>query len=79
MFALSVPPLSGAHRRSHAPRESATTSFYTVYFQQPAVAEAELDADMRKSLRMSYYAVSGDAPALGSCAPNRPARRCSTA
>jgi pimeloyl-ACP methyl ester carboxylesterase len=37
--------------------------FYVVYFQQPGVAEAELDADVRKSLRMLHYAVSGDAPA----------------
>jgi pimeloyl-ACP methyl ester carboxylesterase len=37
--------------------------FCVVYFQQPGVAEAELDADVRKSLRMLHYAVSGDAPA----------------
>jgi pimeloyl-ACP methyl ester carboxylesterase len=37
--------------------------FYVVYFQRPGVAEAELDADVRKSLRMLHYAVSGDAPA----------------
>jgi pimeloyl-ACP methyl ester carboxylesterase len=36
--------------------------WYMVYFQQPGVAEAELEADLRKSLRMTYFAVSGDAP-----------------
>ena len=36
--------------------------WYIVYFQQPGVAEAELEADIRKSLRMTYFAVSGDAP-----------------
>lgn len=36
--------------------------WYMVYFQKPGVAEAELDADIRKSLRMIYYSISGDAP-----------------
>jgi pimeloyl-ACP methyl ester carboxylesterase len=33
-----------------------------VYFQQPGVAEAELEADLRRSLRMIYYSLSGDIP-----------------
>jgi hypothetical protein len=33
-----------------------------VYFQKPGVAEAELEVDIRKSLRMIYYSISGDAP-----------------
>jgi pimeloyl-ACP methyl ester carboxylesterase len=33
-----------------------------VYFQQPGVAEAELEADVRKTLRMVYYSISGDVP-----------------
>ena len=33
-----------------------------VYFQQPGFAEAELDADVRKSLRMIHFALSGDTP-----------------
>ncbi len=36
--------------------------WYMVYFQQPGVAEAELEADIRKSLRMVYFTVSGDLP-----------------
>jgi pimeloyl-ACP methyl ester carboxylesterase len=36
--------------------------WYIVYFQKPGVAEAELEADIRKSLRMTYFALSGDAP-----------------
>jgi len=36
--------------------------WYMVYFQKPGVAEAELEADIRKSLRMIYFAGSGDAP-----------------
>ena len=36
--------------------------WYIVYFQQPGVAEAELEANIRKSLRVTYYVASGDAP-----------------
>lgn len=36
--------------------------FYQVYFQDEDVAEAELEADVRVSLRKFYYAISGDAP-----------------
>jgi pimeloyl-ACP methyl ester carboxylesterase len=37
--------------------------FYQHYFQHEGVAEAELEADVRGSLRRVYYALSGDAPA----------------
>jgi pimeloyl-ACP methyl ester carboxylesterase len=36
--------------------------FYQVYFQEPGVAEKELEADIRVSLRKIYFAASGDAP-----------------
>lgn len=36
--------------------------FYILYFQEPGVAEAELEADARRSLRLFMYAASGDAP-----------------
>jgi pimeloyl-ACP methyl ester carboxylesterase len=36
--------------------------FYILYFQEPGVAEAELQADPRKSLRLFLYAASGDSP-----------------
>jgi pimeloyl-ACP methyl ester carboxylesterase len=36
--------------------------FYILYFQEPGVAEAELEADVRKSIRNFLYAASGDAP-----------------
>ena len=35
--------------------------WYIVYFQTPGVPEAEFEADIRKTLRITYYAVSGDA------------------
>lgn len=36
--------------------------FYQKYFQEPGIAEAELGADVRRSLRMIYFNLSGDAP-----------------
>ncbi|BAZ41104.1 epoxide hydrolase [Calothrix sp. NIES-4101] len=36
--------------------------WYTVYFQQPGVAEAEFEANIRRSLRTIYASVSGSAP-----------------
>ncbi len=37
--------------------------WYMVYFQQPGVAETELEADIRTSLRTIYFSISGDVPA----------------
>jgi len=36
--------------------------FYILYFQEPGVAEAELAADVRKTMRAFLFAASGDAP-----------------
>ena len=36
--------------------------FYQAYFQQPGVAEAELEGDVRTSMRRFLYGLSGDAP-----------------
>lgn len=36
--------------------------FYQLYFQQPGVAEAELETDVRTALRKIYFNASGDAP-----------------
>ena len=36
--------------------------WYMVYFQKPGVAEAELEADIRTTLRTVYFSISGDAP-----------------
>lgn len=61
---LSVPHLPPAplpptqlYRRIHGDR-----FFYQLYFQEPGVAEAELEADVRGALRRIFYALSGDAP-----------------
>src|SRR5258708_18021667 len=37
--------------------------FYMAYFQQPGVAEAELEGDVRTTMRTLLYSLSGDAPA----------------
>lgn len=36
--------------------------FYQVYFQDEGVAEAELEADPARSIRLFYYSISGDLP-----------------
>jgi len=42
--------------------QNAEASFYQLYFQAPGVAEAELEADVRISLRKILYSGSGDVP-----------------
>ena len=70
VFALSVPPTVGTPVGALTRQENFGNNFvYTVYFQQPGVAEAELDADVRRSIRMLYYSVSGDAPEFGFMRP----------
>jgi pimeloyl-ACP methyl ester carboxylesterase len=36
--------------------------FYQLYFQEPGRAESELEADVRKTMRMFLYSASGDPP-----------------
>jgi pimeloyl-ACP methyl ester carboxylesterase len=38
------------------------TFFYFLYFQEPGVADAELGADPKKTLRAFMYTISGDSP-----------------
>lgn len=65
--------LSVAHssRRGKAPPTRAMKRvygdrfFYQLYFQEPGKAEAELEADVRRTLRMLLHSASGDAPAGG--------------
>jgi pimeloyl-ACP methyl ester carboxylesterase len=63
---LSVPYLQRSWndpRPTEAMRRLAgEREFYQLYFQEPGKAEAELEADVRTSLRMLLYAASGDAP-----------------
>ena len=75
--ALSVPfrPRSPARPTSVMPRTT-DAQFYQLYFQEPGVAEAELERDPRASVRNMLYGASGDAAAAraastsGGGAPN---------
>ncbi len=50
--------------------------FYILYFQEPGVAEAEFEADVRRSLRLFTWGASGEAREIGGFATamvNKPA------
>lgn len=53
-------------RGSRPPVDALRAAFgkdhYMVYFQEPGVADKEMDADPRRTLRMSLYTLSGNAP-----------------
>jgi pimeloyl-ACP methyl ester carboxylesterase len=63
VIGLSVPyrPRGGVQPTTVMP-QNAEGSFYQLYFQSPGVAEAELEADPRASLRKILYSGSGDVP-----------------
>jgi pimeloyl-ACP methyl ester carboxylesterase len=42
--------------------QNADSTFYQLYFQSPGVAESELEADARVTLRKTLYSGSGDVP-----------------
>jgi pimeloyl-ACP methyl ester carboxylesterase len=79
VVALSVPyrPRGEARPTSVMPR-TADAQFYQLYFQEPGVAEAELERDPRATVRTMLYGASGDgaaalraaAAASGGVAPN---------
>jgi pimeloyl-ACP methyl ester carboxylesterase len=46
--------------------------FYQIYFQEPGVAEAEFEADLRTSLRKIYYWGSGEGRKAGPRPPKPP-------
>jgi pimeloyl-ACP methyl ester carboxylesterase len=64
VVALSVP----YHPRPSIPPTQGLRQFnpdtfnFALYFQQPGVAEAELEPDVARSMRLFMYALSGDAP-----------------
>ncbi len=51
-----------------AMRTAIGEGFYMVFFQEPGVAEAELERDVRATMRRFLYTASGDAPALSGAA-----------
>ncbi len=61
VIALSVPYAPRGTTRPVVPR-SETAVFYQAYFQEPGVAEADLEKDVRGSLRDILLRLSGDVP-----------------
>ncbi|WP_263487256.1 MULTISPECIES: alpha/beta fold hydrolase [unclassified Mesorhizobium] len=63
VIGLSVPfrPRAKVRPTSLMPRTT-DSQFYQLYFQQPGIAEAELERDPRTTVRAMLYAASGDAP-----------------
>ncbi|GAC1641373.1 MAG: alpha/beta hydrolase [Ktedonobacteraceae bacterium] len=49
-------------RPTEAMRQRIGDHFYQLYFQEPGVAEAELERDVRTTIRRFFYGLSGDAP-----------------
>ena len=71
MVGLSVPYTPrGPVSTLAAMRALLGEGFYMAYFQEPGVAEAELERDVRATLRKLLYTASGDAPRP----PGEPAR-----
>ena len=64
VIGLSVPffPRSPVRPTSVMPQNDEAW-FYQLYFQEPGVAEAELEADVRSTVRRMLYGASGDNPA----------------
>ncbi len=71
---LSVPYSRGRIGAMTRQENFGDNFWYMVYFQQPGVAEAEFEADIRSSLRMIYFTISGDIDV-----EMRPGRKPSTA
>jgi pimeloyl-ACP methyl ester carboxylesterase len=63
---LSVPYRSGSWESGRPTeamkRMAGEQEFYMLYFQEPGKVEAELEADVRKTMRMFLYSSSGDPP-----------------
>ena len=70
--ALSVPfrPRGPVRPTSVMPR-TADAQFYQLYFQEPGVAEAELERDPRATVRNMLYGASGDGAAARAAAVSR--------
>ncbi|HSE91972.1 MAG TPA: alpha/beta hydrolase [Methylomirabilota bacterium] len=63
VIGLSVPYLPrGSVRPTTVMPRTGDTIFYQLYFQEPGVAEAELERDPRDTIRRVLYWGSGDAP-----------------
>jgi pimeloyl-ACP methyl ester carboxylesterase len=62
---LSVPYLPrGGRSPLGTYRAAPGERFYQLYFQEPGVAEADLERDVRGTLRRALYGLSGDSPVV---------------
>ena len=58
-----LPRIAGTMRATEAmSRMAGEQEFYQLYFQEPGKAEAEFEADVRKSMLAFLYSASGDPP-----------------
>ena len=63
VVALNIPYEPHPPASTEMIKQWAGTAFnFALYFQEPGLVEAELEADVRRSLRLFLYAFSGDAP-----------------
>ncbi len=63
VIGLSVPfRPRGAMRPTSVMLQTEDAQFYQLYFQAPGMAEAELERDVRRTIRRLLYSASGDAP-----------------
>src|SRR5215472_6405608 len=64
--ALSVPytPRGGARPTEALARAYGDSFMYMLYFQTPGVAEAELERDVRGTVRRVLHAISGEGPGM---------------
>lgn len=73
VFGLSVPYIPrGEMSLIRALRGAVPPAFYMIYFQEPSIAEADLEADPREALRRLFFANSGayeGAPIMMMAAP----------
>jgi pimeloyl-ACP methyl ester carboxylesterase len=70
VMALSVPfRPRGSTRPTTVMPQTSDALFYQLYFQEPGVAEAELERDVRATMRSMLYWASGDRPARSADSP----------
>jgi pimeloyl-ACP methyl ester carboxylesterase len=63
VIGLSVPFIPrGSSRPTSVMPQNDDALFYQLYFQTPGVAEAELEKDVRQTMRTVLFSASGDAP-----------------
>src|SRR6266481_950072 len=63
VIGLSVPYRPrGPVRPTSVMPQSEDAVFYQLYFQEPGVAEAEYDRNVRRFIRATLYSISGDMP-----------------